>query len=347
MGGPRRVRMMALVALSILLSCGASNAASGESAGARLIRSGTSNCNHSEFRVILDVGHTVERYGVLSARGATEYAFNLRLANRIEERLVDAGFGKTLVLVTTTPPPRGLFERAARANGLRADLFLSIHHDGVPDSFVEKWEYDGREHSFSDRFNGHSIFISSHNGDPTGSLRFGRLLGNQLQARGLQYTRHYTEEFMGNRRRELVDADAGVYRYDELIVLRTTRMPAVLLEAGSIVNRDEELLLQTPERQTSIAAAVTDAVDAFCAMGRRDASAQRIRDASLVRQGPHANGGDWPVQSITSSARASSIGGEKQDAAKDIGRSVFHHPAYSILAARSGSYHQVSGMPAK
>jgi N-acetylmuramoyl-L-alanine amidase len=45
---------------------------------------------------------------------------------------------------------------------------------------------------------------------------------------------------MGHRRRKLVDATAGVYRYDQLIVLRRTRMPAVLLEAGSIVDRQEE-----------------------------------------------------------------------------------------------------------
>ncbi|HEY2136487.1 MAG TPA: N-acetylmuramoyl-L-alanine amidase, partial [Xanthobacteraceae bacterium] len=54
-------------------------------------------------------------------------------------------------------------------------------------------------------------------------------------------------------------------RYDQLIVLRHTRMPAVLLEAGSIVNRTEELLLATPEHQALISAAVVEAVDAFCA----------------------------------------------------------------------------------
>ena len=37
---------------------------------------------------------------------------------------------------------------------------------------------------------------------------------------------------MGSRRRDLVDPEAGVYRYDKLIVLRETTMPAVLLEAG-------------------------------------------------------------------------------------------------------------------
>jgi N-acetylmuramoyl-L-alanine amidase len=59
----------------------------------------------------------------------------------------------------------------------------------------------------------------------------------------LQCTPHYTNRIMGNRQRLLVDAQAGVYRYDQLIVLRHTAMPAVLLEAGSIINRDEELLV--------------------------------------------------------------------------------------------------------
>jgi N-acetylmuramoyl-L-alanine amidase len=269
---------MALV--GAILLCGDLGSAGAED-GASAIRSHSSRCNRAAFRVVLDVGHTVDRHGVLSARGATEYAFNLRLANRIEQKLVEAGFAKTLVLVTAASPPRGLLERAARANSMRADLFLSIHHDGVPDWFVERWEYDGRERAFSDRFKGHSIFISSENGDFRGSLRFGRLLGLQLKARGLAYTPHYTEAFMGSRRRKLVDAEAGVYRYDALLVLRTTHMPAVLLEAGSIVNRDEELLLESEERQGAIAAAATDAVEAFCA-------ARTPRPRPLPPRVPHA-----------------------------------------------------------
>src|SRR5207245_10137137 len=142
-------------------------------------------------------------------------------------------------------------------------LFLSIHHDGVPDQFVERWEYDGRQRAFSDRFKGHSIFVSIDNGNYSGSLRFGRLLGMQLKARGLQYTPHYTEKFMGSRQRKLVDSEAGVYRYDQLVVLRKTRIPAALLEAGSIINRDEELAMEKPERQALIAAAIVEAVDHF------------------------------------------------------------------------------------
>src|SRR5262249_39168937 len=73
---------------------------------------------------------------------------------------------------------------------------------------------------------------------------------------------------MGHRQRLLVDAKLGVYRYDQLIVLRTTQMPAVLLEAGSIINRSEELVMNSPERHSLIGAAVTDAVDGFFAIRR-------------------------------------------------------------------------------
>jgi N-acetylmuramoyl-L-alanine amidase len=79
---------------------------------------------------------------------------------------------------------------------------------------------------------------------------------------------------MGHRRRILVDAEAGVYRYDQLIVLRQTRMPAVLLEAGSIVNRQEELELGTPERRSLTTAAIVAAVENFCAAHARPASAK-------------------------------------------------------------------------
>jgi N-acetylmuramoyl-L-alanine amidase len=222
-------------------------------------------CNRADFQLVVDVGHTSEAPGAISARGAFEYEFNLRLASLVAKQLVEAGFGKTVLLVTQGRSRKGLAERVARANRAGAHLFLSIHHDSVPDKFLERWEFEGQELGFSDRFRGHSIFISSENADSHGSLLFGHLLGQQLKARGLRYTPHYTEKFMGHRQRLLVDAEAGVYRYDQLIVLKSTQMPAVLLEAGSIINRDEEQLMRSPEHQARIGAAVVDAVAAFCA----------------------------------------------------------------------------------
>lgn len=237
------------------------------------------DCQRADFRVVIDVGHTVAIPGADSARGVPEYTFNLALADTIKQALVDAGFDKAVRLITATAPWRGLVERAVRANEMHADLFIAIHHDSVPNRLIESWEYEGEKHQFSDRFSGYSIFVSNDNGDPQGSLAFGRLLGLALQARGLHYTPHYTLPLMGNRQRRLLDAEAGVYSFDLLVVLRQTRMPAVLLEAGSIVNRHDELELATPERRALIAGAVASAVEDFCAMRAQPAPAHSAKTA--------------------------------------------------------------------
>jgi len=263
----QRVARVLLVA-AMVFGPGALGLAWGQAAGGAPKQASAPVCDRGEFRLIVDVGHTAESPGATSSRGFMEYDFNLRLAKEIEQKLLEAGFTKTMLLVTEGKGLKGLFKRVLVANRTEADLFLSIHHDSVPSYFMEKWEYEGQDLKFSDRFKGHSIFISNSNGDVKASLDFGSLLGKQLKARGLQYTPHYTEAFMKNRRRQLVDADAGVYRYDQLIVLRATRMPAVLLEAGSIINRDEELLLGKPEHRALITAAVSKAVEAFCAARR-------------------------------------------------------------------------------
>jgi N-acetylmuramoyl-L-alanine amidase len=236
-------------------------------------------CPRSTFRVVVDVGHTVNVPGAMSARGIAEYAFNLQLARDISQGLLDAGFQQTVLLITATAPWRGLVERAARANSMHANLFIAIHHDSVPDNLLQNWEYVGQKNQFNDNYPGYAIFISNENADPAGSLQFGSLLGRELESRGLHYTPHYTLALMGHRRRILVDAEAGVYRYDQLIVLRQTRMPAVLLEAGSIVNRQEELELGTPERRSLTSTAIVAAVENFCAARARPASARAAASA--------------------------------------------------------------------
>ena len=222
-------------------------------------------CARSEFRVLIDVGHTATSPGADSARGVPEYDFNLKLADVIAQSLHEAGFDKTVRLVTSGTRLTSLFQRAASANNLHGDLFISIHHDSVPDNLKETWQYEGKKNSYSDRFSGYAIFVSNDNADRAGSLAFGHSLGQELQKHGLRYTPHYTLPLMGRYRHELIDEEAGVYRYDHLIVLHSTHMPAVLLEAGSIVNRQEELELATPERRLMVAEAVTAAVEEFCA----------------------------------------------------------------------------------
>ena len=224
-------------------------------------------CDPAKFRIVLDVGHTAESEGAISARNVAEFVFNLRLAQRIEEKLKAEGFAETRLLLTEGKARPSLVQRVAAANKLQANLFLSIHHDSVPNKLLEDWEFEGKKSHFSDRFGGYSVFVSRNNPDFKTSLSFAEL---EVKAEGLQYGRQYTLPIMGRYQHPLLNKETGVYSYDQLIVLRQTRMAAALLEAGSIINRDEELKMDSPERRDIISGGVAAAVKEFCElrMGR-------------------------------------------------------------------------------
>src|SRR4051794_32884020 len=222
------------------------------------------SCDPSKFRIVLDVGHTAESEGAISARNVMEFFFNLRLAQQIEEKLKAEGFAETRLLLTEGKARPSLVKRVAAANNLRADLFLSIHHDAVPNKLLEDWEFEGKKSHFSDRFSGYSVYVSRNNPNFKTSLSFAELVGKEMKAQGLHYAQQYTQAVMGRYQRPLLNKETGVYSYDQLVVLRKARMPAALLEAGSIINRDEELKMDSPERRNIISSGVTAAVKEFC-----------------------------------------------------------------------------------
>lgn len=221
-------------------------------------------CEKPRFRIFVDVGHTSESFGATSARNDTEFGFNLRLAKLIVGKLKADGFVATRLLVTDGKARASLLKRVGVANDAKADFFLSVHHDSVPDKLLEEWEFEGSKSYFSDRFSGHSLFVSRQNPHFAISMLLARLLGKELKERGLHYAAQYTMPIMGRYRHPLLDKDVGVYSYDQLVVLSRTRSAAVLLEGGSIINRDEEMAMNSPERHGLIAAAVADAMTEFC-----------------------------------------------------------------------------------
>jgi N-acetylmuramoyl-L-alanine amidase len=227
-------------------------------------QSAAAKCDPAKLRIAVDVGHTRESDGAMSARDVPEYNFNLNLARRVVEKLKSEGFAETRLMITEGKARPSLIRRVATANGMKADIFLSIHHDSVPDKFKEKWEFEGKKLEYSDRFSGHSLFVSKENPYYETSFNLARLIGRELKAKGLKYADQYASPIMGKYRHDLLDKDVGVYRYDHLVVLMRTHMPAVLLEAGSIINRDEEVQMASPERQDMITSSVASAFRKFC-----------------------------------------------------------------------------------
>jgi N-acetylmuramoyl-L-alanine amidase len=115
------------------------------------LRPNATTCDPANFRIVLDVGHTAESEGATSARNIPEFNFNLRLAQRIQEKLKAEGFAETKLLVTEGKARSSLVKRVAAANNLNANFFLSIHHDSVPDKMLEDWEFEGKKSHFSDQ----------------------------------------------------------------------------------------------------------------------------------------------------------------------------------------------------
>jgi len=213
------------------------------------------------FPVALDIGHSLARPGATSARGRPEFAFNRDLVIRLADALADSGL--PAVLVNAEGADLGLAERGQRAAAEGAAVLLSVHHDSVQPRYLAAWTPEGIPRHHSEHARGFSLFVSRENPHPGASERLARLLGAHLGAAGFTPSLHHAEPIPGEGR-TLLDAAGGVYRFDGLGVLRHAPMPAVLLEAGVIVHREEEQQLRDPEYQVRMAGAIVAALLEYC-----------------------------------------------------------------------------------
>jgi len=207
-------------------------------------------------RVAVDVGHTLADPGASSARGRSEFAFNLDFAKvlaaalwaekiKVQEVNFDGLIGS-------------LAERPAQARG--SDFFIAVHHDSIAADYLEFWDWDGEEASYTTLKRGFGIFVSRRNPELAASLRCASAMGAMLRRAGFVPTPWHA------RKHQPADADNGVWYYDNLVVLHKATFPAVLFEAGVIKHREEELELRDPERQARMADALATGVAACLAV---------------------------------------------------------------------------------
>ena len=203
-------------------------------------------------QIALDIGHSTAHPGAVSARGRAEFFFNRDLAEHMSGALQAQQFVVRMINLDGTE--QGLESRSAKAAG--ADFLISVHHDSVQPQYLKEWMFQDQPQRYSDRYSGFSLFVSRSNPDPALSLACASAMGSALRESGLTPSLHHAEAIEGENR-VLADEANGVYYYDELVVLRTATQPAMLLEAGVIVNRDEEAMLSRIDHQQRIGRAVT------------------------------------------------------------------------------------------
>jgi N-acetylmuramoyl-L-alanine amidase len=173
------------------------------------------------YKVVIDAGHGGEDPGAPSVTGQWEKAFNLAVARKVY-KLLEQDDEITPYMTRSEDAYIGLYERAAFANDLGADLFISIHANRFTNASVSGVE------TYYNRADSQKLAEVMHK--------------HLLKATGI--------------------ADRGV-RKANFVVIRETKMPAVLLECGYLSNANDAKMLFTESAQDRIAAEIVAGIKEY------------------------------------------------------------------------------------
>ena len=175
--------------------------------------------------VVLDPGHGGEAEGA-SYGGVQEKNLNLAIAAQAAKLLEEAGV--TVVMTRTDDSYVDLYDRSGLANDMNADLFVSVHCNANVD-------HDDAT----------GIYTCAYS-ESTNGWRLAQLLHQTMRsATGAD--------------------DFGMEERPNLAVLRTSLMPAALVECGFMSTPAELELLVQPEYQAKLARGIADGVLAYLA----------------------------------------------------------------------------------
>lgn len=233
-----------------------------------LIISAQSNLNNGDYKVdtvVLDPGHGGKDPGT-SGKYVNEKDIVLSIALKLGEYIETRMANVKVIYTRTTDEYVPLHERANIANSNNADLFISIHANGMPgkaaaigtETFVlglhraeENFEVAKRENSvilleedYSTRYEGF---------DPNSPETYIMLALMQKVYFGhsIYFAKYVQDQFRERAQRK----DRGV-KQQGILVLAQSAMPAVLVEVGFLTNPDEEQYLMTETGQDYIASAI-------------------------------------------------------------------------------------------
>lgn len=190
--------------------------------------------------VVIDPGHGGSETGAVGEAGTRESDLNLTIAELVAAEL--RSHGVEVVLTRTSDIRSTLATRALIATALRADAFVSIHHNAQPDG--------------SSVGPGTEVWYQI---DDPESRRLSGLIYEEVTAVLATYDVAW-----------VADTDAGVkYRLNQRgtdyygILRNSAGVPSSLAELAFLTNPPEEQLLVMPEVQAATAVAVAAGVERF------------------------------------------------------------------------------------
>ena len=215
--------------------------------------------------IAIDAGHGGQDPGAIGPNGNREKNVTLAIARELA-RQVNATPGMKAYLTRDTDVFIPLNRRAVLARGAKADIFVSIHADAA----------ENRDAT------GSSVYVLSTRGASSQRARWladkenaADLIGGVKLATGDTLKSVLLDLTQSGQMKASTDAanhvlgslgSVGKIRRVEhanFAVLRTSDVPAMLVETGFISNHGEEALLSNPNHQRKLATAVLAGIDDY------------------------------------------------------------------------------------
>ena len=216
--------------------------------------------------VVLDPGHGGEETGATGPGGTLEKELTLLIAQQLEARLEEQ-LGLKVVLTRTADVDLGLDERAALANQMRADLFVSIHLNSSPraaargaETYFLSLQASDQRAATTAAVENLGMGLEPAAPDPDSGLQL--ILWDLAQSQHLAASQRLATLIQEELNLQLDLRDRGV-KQAPFRVLMGASMPAVLVELGFLSTPAEEELLRTPAYRAGLADALVRAIARF------------------------------------------------------------------------------------
>lgn len=188
-----------------------------------------SNIKPSDRLIVIDAGHGGTDPGALSITGKREKDLAISVSSKLNNSLKEKGYNT--LMTRDTDVFVDLYERARIANNSNGDIFISIHGN----SFTNNKAIKGIEVYYWPK---NKSKIKEEEQYPLAKSVFDEL----LKATGA--------------------ASRGV-KTNSYVVIRETKMPAILIETGFLTNPEEEKLLYTEEYQNKIVEGIVKGIENY------------------------------------------------------------------------------------
>ena len=218
--------------------------------------------------IVLDSGHNPTTStlgtGAMSVTGVPEVAYNDRFSGELATALQDAGFD---VLLTRTPDKeQGLKERYQIANRFKwrhSAVFISIHHDSTELQNLKEITVNHIPTYQTIRpIKGTSFHISRESKKYNQSLILANHIAKAVKNTGRTLNMEHASD-NNIKTLPLVVPDLAIYHHDNLAVLKNNELPALLIEVGVIVDKDDERLVSDDGERAKLVDAVVAGVKGF------------------------------------------------------------------------------------